>query len=302
MSITAAMLANELLLSIEGAAPANVALMHLLLRASHPRDAEQAIDLAVQNAVQERRPEIERLREVATLWSQNPHAWATVQAIGTAHGARHHSADHALDYWSAVYDKAMATSPEASVALYSLGNPKILSAATAEVVSYLKGLGVLGPQKTLLELGCGIGRLIEALAPEAGSAVGIDISDAMVQYAGQRCRHFAHVKIERRPAHDLTAFADESFDVVLAADVFPYIWEAGPEVVNKTLTEIARVLAPGGSIVVLNFSYRSEPETDQVDLTRLAGANRLRVVQYGERPFKLWDATAFVLEKITGAT
>jgi len=302
MSITAAMLANDLLRSIEGAAPANVALMHLLLRAPHPRDAEQAIDLALQDAAQERRPEIERLRDVATLWSQNPQAWATVQAIGTGHGVRHHSANHALDYWSAVYNAAAATSPEASVALYSLGNSNLLSAATAEVVSYLKGLGVLGPKKTLLELGCGIGRLIEALAPEIGSAVGIDISDTMVQYAEQHCRHFAHVKIEKRPAHDLTAFADESFDIVLGADVFPYIWEAGLEVVDKTLTEIARVLAPGGSIVVLNFSYRSEPEADGVDLTRLAGANRLKVVQQGERPFTLWDATAFVLAKITGAT
>jgi len=302
MSITAAILANELLQSIERAAPANVALMHLLLRASHPRDAEQAIDLALQNAAQEQRPDTERLREIATLLSQNPQAWATVQAIGTGHGLRHHSATAALDYWSAVYNEAAVTSPEASVALYSLGNPKLLNAATAEVVSYLEVLGVLGPQKTLLELGCGIGRLIEALAPEIGSAAGIDISDAMVQHARQRCRRFAHVKIENRPAHDLTGFADESFDVVLAADVFPYICEAGPEIVDKTLNEIARVLAAGGTIVVLNFSYRSEPDADRAELTHFTEANGLRVVQHGALPFKLWDAKAFVLEKLTGTT
>jgi ubiquinone/menaquinone biosynthesis C-methylase UbiE len=124
----------------------------------------------------------------------------------------------------------------------------------------------------------------------------------MVQHAERRCRRFAHVKIAKGPAHDLTAFADESFDVVLAADVFPYIWEAGPEIVNMTLTETARVLAPGGAMVMLNFSYRSEPEADQAELISLADAHGLNVVHCGDRPFKLWDAMAFVLEKIAGAT
>ncbi|HKG72963.1 MAG TPA: methyltransferase domain-containing protein [Aestuariivirgaceae bacterium] len=302
MSNSAAVLANELLRSVERAAPANVALMHLLLRASHSRDAGQAIDLALRSAAQGGRPAIERLQEVAKLWLQNPQAWETVRAIGTWHGSRHHSAGHALDYWSAAYDEAARTSPEASVALYSLGNPELLNAATYEVVSYLERLGVLGPQRKLLELGCGIGRLIEALAPLVGSAVGIDISHAMVQHAEQRCRRFGHVEIAKGPAHDLTAFADESFDIVLAADVFPYIWEAGPEIVNMTLTETARVLAPGGAVVVLNFSYGSEPDADRAGLIRLAEANGLNVVQYGDRPFKLWDGMAFVLEKIANAT
>jgi ubiquinone/menaquinone biosynthesis C-methylase UbiE len=302
MSNSAAMLANELLRSVERAAPANVALMHLLLRASHSWDAGEAIDLALQSAAQGGRLTIERLQEVAKLWSQNPQAWETVRAIGTWHGSQHRSAGHALDYWSAAYDKAAGTSPEASVALYSLGNPELLNAATFEVVSYLERLGVLGPQRKLLELGCGIGRLIEALVPLVGSAVGIDISHAMVQHAERRCRRFAHVKIAKGPAHDLTAFADESFDIVLAADVFPYIWEAGPEMVNMTLSETARVLTPGGAVVMLNFSYRSEPEADRAELLRLAEANGLNVVQYGDRPFKLWDGMAFVLEKIAGAT
>src|SRR5215216_656424 len=123
MSNSAAMLANELLRSVQRAAPANVALMHLLLRASHSRDADQAIDLALRSsAAQKDRPAIERLREVARLWSKNPKAWATVRAVGTGHGRGHHSGSHALAYWSAIYDKAAETSPEASVALYSLGN------------------------------------------------------------------------------------------------------------------------------------------------------------------------------------
>ena len=52
-----------------------------------------------------------------------------------------------------------------------------------------------------------------------------------------------------------------------------------------------------GTVVVLNFSYRSESETGQAELARLAGAAGLKVVQNGLRPFKLWDGIAFVLER-----
>jgi len=73
-------------------------------------------------------------------------------------------------------------------------------------------------------------------------AVGLDISAVMVRHAERRCRCFAHVKIVKGPAHDLDAFPNSSFNLVLAADVFPYICEAGPELVQKTLSEIARVM------------------------------------------------------------
>jgi hypothetical protein len=63
-----------------------------------------------------------------------------------------------------LFDRLVGESPEASVALYSLGDPRLLDAATCEVVLLLDRLAVLGPERRVLEIGCGIGRFQQALA------------------------------------------------------------------------------------------------------------------------------------------
>ncbi|HEU5016631.1 MAG TPA: class I SAM-dependent methyltransferase [Pseudolabrys sp.] len=288
----------ELLRSLNEGAPPNVALMRLLLHAEQADDARCAIEAALAASIAPYGAGIvDGLHQVERLWKRNPDAWKTVRTIGRGHARPHPSADHALDYWSAAYDEVVRISPEGSVALYSLGNIELLNAATAEVVSYLRGMALLGFERRLLELGCGIGRLVEALAPEVGLAVGVDISAEMVRHAERRCRVLANVKIARCSGRDLAPFADSSFDVVLAADVFPYIFEAGDAVVRNTLRESARVLAPNGAMVVLNFSYRGRPEADRADLAQFAGALGFDIVENGACPFRLWDGLAFVLKK-----
>lgn len=59
----------------------------------------------------------------------------------------------------------------------------------------------------------------------------------------------------------------------------------------------ARVLRPGGRLVILNFSCRGDPEHDRRDVADLAARAGLSVVRSGETPFRLWDALAFVLAK-----
>ena len=59
-----------------------------------------------------------------------------------------------------LFDRLVATNAEASVALYSLGEPGLLDAATLEVVELLERLGVLGPERQVLDIGCGIGRFV----------------------------------------------------------------------------------------------------------------------------------------------
>jgi len=55
-------------------------------------------------------------------------------------------------------------SEEASVALYSLGNPELLAAATREVVERMNEWAVLAPMRDALDVGRGIGRMESALA------------------------------------------------------------------------------------------------------------------------------------------
>jgi SAM-dependent methyltransferase len=295
-------LAESLLRSLQAGSPPNVALMQLLQRADAPEQVGQTIERALQLSVADPQPcGRAQVMQVRELWRKNATAWSLVRNAGSGHAAPHASAQDALDYWSERYDRLARLSPEASVALYSLGDPELLHAATTEIVSFLRDLRLLGQHTRLLDLGCGIGRLLAPLAAEVGFATGIDISAQMVDRARSRCQCLDNVSIRQCSGLDLAEFPDGSFDLVLAADVLPYVFEAGPQLVHDTLRDMTRVVVPNGTIVLLNYSYRGEPEADCADVARLADAFSLDIIQNGSQPFKLWDATAFVLKKSDAA-
>jgi SAM-dependent methyltransferase len=301
MGDSASELARELTRSLTDGAPPNIALMRLLLRAEGARDAEQAIEAALRACAAQSDPQVSgRMHEVASLCRQNPGAWKTLRAICSEHPQPNPFPDRAVEDWSAAYDRMARTSPEASVALYSFGNPDLLTAATAEVVAYLSALGFIGAERKLLEIGCGIGRFLEALAPKLALAVGCDISVEMVRHAKHRCGRFSNVLIVQSCGRDLATFCNSSFDVVLAADVFPYIRHAGVDLVEIMLRETARVLRPGGALILFNFSYRGDRQADCHDMMRLSQSLGLTIAQNGARPFKLWDGLAFVIKKNSG--
>ena len=93
-----------------------------------------------------------------------------------AHDRTDPSAAETLRYWAAAFDRLAARSPEASVALYSLGQPELLAAATREVVDLMNDWRLLAPDRDVLDLGCGIGRFLVALAPKVRSVLGLDLS------------------------------------------------------------------------------------------------------------------------------
>jgi len=61
------------------------------------------------------------------------------------------------------------------------------------------------------------------------------------------------------------------------------------------------VLKPGGSLLILNFSYRGDPELDRADVAHLAAANQFEICRNGTREFALWDGLAFLLRRTSGA-
>jgi len=74
---------------------------------------------------------------------------------------------------------------------------------------------VVRPGMSVLEIGCGHGELLAAVAPSRG--VGIDVSPRMVAEAARR-----HPELEFRCAAGETFVADETFDYVLLADLLPF--------------------------------------------------------------------------------
>lgn len=270
-----------------GELPANVALMQLLVEARSRADVEDAI--CRRAAGTPREAGLQRLRQ---LLAENPSAFETVRAVMA-------EADHAgeaggPDHWAAVFDGLAREAPEAGVALYALGSPALLQAATAEAVDRMRAWGLLGPDRRVLEIGCGIGRLALALAPEVEHVLGLDVSGEMIAEARRRGAGIPNARFEQSSGEDLRGVANASVDLVLAADVFPYLVASGPDLASRHIAEAARVLRPGGALLILNFSYRGDPDRDRAEVAQAFAAHAFRLDRDGTRDLALWDATAFL--------
>jgi ubiquinone/menaquinone biosynthesis C-methylase UbiE len=200
-----------------------------------------------------------------------------------------------------MFDRAVGRHAEASVALYALGNPALLREATAEIVRQMRDWELLGRGRDLLDIGCGIGRFEEALAGAAASVIGIDVSAGMVEAARTRCAGLPNVRLLQCSGRDLASFADASFDLVFSVDAFPYLVQSGMSLAERHVAEAARVLRPGGDLLILNFSYRGDLAAVRADVARLAAASGVVVARDGARPFALWDGAAFHLRKSAAA-
>jgi SAM-dependent methyltransferase len=200
-----------------------------------------------------------------------------------------------------MFDRALRENPEASVALYSLGSPALLAAATAEVVALLDRLGVLAPERRVLEIGCGIGRFEAALAGRVRAITGIDIAPGMIAEARRRCAGLPNVTLQQTSGRDLAAFARADLDLVLAVDSLPYVHRAGMALLEAHFREAGRVLRPGGDLVVLNLTYRGDLARDREDARRLAAQGGLELLRNGSRDLELWDGATFHLRKAGGA-
>jgi len=120
----------------------------------------------------------------------------------------------------------------------------------------------------------------------------------MLAEARRRNPGRSNLLLVRSSGRDLTMFADGSFELVLAVDSFPYLHLS--DIAEPMFGEAARLLAPGGSLAILNYSYRDDFEADRRDLDRLAGEQGLEVVRRGTRDFVLWDGASFVLRRPGG--
>ncbi len=93
----------------------------------------------------------------------------------------------------------------------------------------------------VLDVGCGTGEMAARLSELGYEVWGVDIADPMIRHAAQRygsCR-FRVGDIEHIP------FDDDTFDAVVCLGVIEYLPDDG-----QALTEIRRVLKPGGNAIV----------------------------------------------------
>jgi ubiquinone/menaquinone biosynthesis C-methylase UbiE len=287
---------------LAGELSAEMALMHLLINLMDPPIVARMLGelaAAAEGDPACASPARQRLSRLVELATENRDGTEAVVAM-LRHDLEHDGAaspEEGIARCAAMFDRAVGRHAEASVALYALGNPALLRNATAEIVGRMREWGLVGRGRDLLDIGCGIGRFEEALAGEAASVVGIDVSGGMIAEARARCADLPNVRLLQCSGRDLAMFGDASFDLVFSVDAFPYLVQSGMTLAARHVAEAARVLRPAGDLLILNFSYRGDLAADRVEVARLAAASGLEVVRDGTRPFALWDGVAFHLRR-----
>ncbi len=205
-----------------------------------------------------------------------------------------HRTPHDVAAMRAMFDAAVARAPEASVAAFSFGDPAILARATAELVAWLDAAALLGPEFDVLDLGCGIGRVAAAIAPSVRSVLALDVSPAMLAEARRRHGTVPGLHLAVTSGTGLGFLSAGAFDLILAVDSFPYLVQAG--VAERHVADAARLLRPGGTLAILNLSYRGDA-ADRADARRWAAAHGLALGHDGARCFALWDGIAFTFRR-----
>jgi SAM-dependent methyltransferase len=279
-----------------------IALSRLLLALGGTKETEEFLAQAAQSWG---RPLDPRLREAARLLHDHREGCERVATMLREHPDPERMfgpPEEVVATFRRFFDRSVVRNEEASVAAYSLGVPEILQQVTDEIVGQLEGWDLLGPDRRVLEIGCGIGRMQAALAPLVAEIHGIDISSKMIEAARRRCTGMPNVSFSVSSGRDLEEFPDESFDLVLAVDSFPYIHQAGPQLVEVHFQEAARVLVPRGEFVILHFSYRDDIGADRLEVSKLCRAAGFSVVMNGAQPFKLWDGVAYRMRKVNVAS
>jgi SAM-dependent methyltransferase len=99
----------------------------------------------------------------------------------------------------------------------------------------------------MLDIGCGSGRLLFDLRQLGFKVFGVDYSSSMVAASRALFRGRGAVPSPPLAVEDIErlAFRDGSFDLVVAAAVIEYLFTD-----DKAVTEIHRVLRPGGSMII----------------------------------------------------
>jgi 2-polyprenyl-3-methyl-5-hydroxy-6-metoxy-1,4-benzoquinol methylase len=144
-----------------------------------------------------------------------------------------------------------------------------------------------GPELSLLEVGCGMGRMTWVLADAFGQVVAADISEAYVKLAEQHCRK-PNVNFRTISGNDLEALRDRSYDVAFSYEVFHYLDRS---VLERYVSDVHGLLRPGGSFVLqLNTAPMSL-------LTRISLWFRYVLHLAGQKSWRGWPTSPYFARK-----
>ena len=116
------------------------------------------------------------------------------------------------------------------------------------------------PLGSLVDVGTGTGRMIELFAPRATQAIGIDRSSEMLRLARVKLEAAGIQSSLRQGDMYALPLADCSADSVIIHQVLHYAHSPA-----AAIAEAARVLAPGGRLLVIDFAAHEREELRSTD-------------------------------------
>lgn len=97
----------------------------------------------------------------------------------------------------------------------------------------------------VLEIGCGVGRLLNAAAGRCNKAIGLDVSEEAITKAGQLLTNQANIELVCGNGYDMQSIVDESVDLVIS---FAAISSIPTDIAANYFREMHRVLKPNGKV------------------------------------------------------
>ena len=120
----------------------------------------------------------------------------------------------------------------------------------AEVEAAVLAAAGPGPFRRLVDLGTGTGRMLRLLAPRARQALGLDLSQSMLNLARSEAEGADLAHVELRHGDILgTGLPEASADLVVVHQVLHYLGEP-----QAAVAEAARLLEPGGRLLIVDFA------------------------------------------------
>tara|TARA_B100001559_G_scaffold254685_1_gene218691 strand:- start:62 stop:925 length:864 start_codon:yes stop_codon:yes gene_type:complete len=118
----------------------------------------------------------------------------------------------------------------------------------------------------ILEIGCGIGRILIPMRKIFGNVTGIDISSEMVLLGQKYVSDIPNCSIVENNGTDLAEFSDNSFDFCYSFIVFQHIPEK--KIVENYIKEVSRILK---SSCLFRFQVRGTISTKPNEITTWDG-------------------------------
>ena len=162
---------------------------------------------------------------------------------------------NALPDYKTAWNQLAQTETSALLHVAGYTDEAQLKVATDITVKMLDITVGIRPEDTFLEIGCGVGRVGQALAPKVKRWIGCDVSENMLGHAAKRMAGQTNFELVPISGYDLKPIPDASVDAVYCTVVFMHLeeWDR-----YAYACEAFRVLKPGGRFMCDNANLESD--------------------------------------------